>query len=30
MTDNFTIIKEFIQSQWSGKFNDFTDAFYAV
>lgn len=30
MTDNFTIIKEFIQSQWSGKFNDFADAFYAV
>lgn len=30
MTDNFTIIKEFIQSQWNGKFNDFTDAFYAV
>ena len=30
MTDNFTIIKEFIQSQWSGKFNDFTDAFYTV
>lgn len=30
MTDNFTIIKEFIQSQWNGKFNDFTDAFYTV
>lgn len=30
MTDNFTIIKEFIQSQWSGKFNDFTDAFYTI
>lgn len=30
MTDNFTIIKEFIQSQFGGKFNDFTDAFYAV
>ena len=30
MTDNFTIIKDFIQSQFGGKFNDFTDAFYAV
>lgn len=30
MTDNFTIIKDFIQSQWGGQFNDFTDAFYAV
>ncbi len=30
MTDNFTIIKEFIQSQWGGQFNDFTDAFYVV
>lgn len=30
MTDNFTIVKEFIQSQWGGQFNDFTDAFYAV
>ena len=30
MTDNFTIIKEFIQSQWGCQFNDFTDAFYAV
>ena len=30
MTDNFTIIKDFIQSQFCGQFNDFTDAFYAV
>ena len=30
MTDNFTIIKDFIQSQFGGQFNDFTDAFYAV
>ena len=30
MTDNFAIIRDFIQSQWNGKFNDFTDAFYAV
>ncbi len=30
MTDNFALIKDFIQSQWGGQFNDFTDAFYAV
>ena len=30
MTDNFAIIKDFIQSQCGGQFNDFTDAFYAV
>ena len=30
MTDNFTIIRDFIQSQWGCQFNDFTDAFYAV
>ena len=30
MTDNFTIIKDFIQSQFCGQFNDFADAFYAV
>ena len=30
MIDNFTIIKDFIQSQFGGQFNDFTDAFYAV
>lgn len=30
MTDNFTIIKDFIQSQFGGQFNDFADAFYAV
>ena len=30
MTDNFTIIKDFIQSQFGGQFNDFADTFYAV
>lgn len=30
MTDNFTIIKDFIQSQLCCPFNDFTDTFYAV
>jgi len=30
MTDNFDLIKDFIQSQWGARFNDFTDAFYAV
>ena len=30
MTDNFTVIKDFIQSQFGGQFNDFADAFYAV
>lgn len=36
MTDNFKLIKEFIQSQWrdksllSSQFDDFTDAFYMV
>jgi len=30
MTDNFKLIKDFIQSQWGGQFNNFTDAFYAV
>jgi hypothetical protein len=30
MTDNFALIKDSIQSQWGGQFNDFTDAFYAV
>lgn len=30
MTDNFKIIKDFIQSQFGGQFNDFTDVFYAV
>ena len=30
MTDNFTIIKDFIQSQFGGQFNDFADVFYSV
>lgn len=30
MTDNFTIIKDFIQSQWGGQFDSFTDAFYVI
>lgn len=30
MTDNFKLIKEFIQSQWGGQFNEFKDAFYAI
>lgn len=30
MTDNFKIIKDFIQSQWGGQFDSFTDAFYVV
>lgn len=36
MTDNFKLIKEFIQSQWcdksllSSQFDDFTDAFYTI
>ena len=30
MTDNFTIIKDFIQSQLGGQFNDFADVFYSV
>jgi hypothetical protein len=30
MTDNFKLIKEFIQSQWAGLFDSFTDMFYTV
>ena len=30
MTDNFKLIKDFIQSQWGGQFDSFTDAFYTV
>jgi hypothetical protein len=30
MTDNFKLIKEFIQSQFGGRFDSFTDVFYTV
>lgn len=30
MTDNFKIIKDFIQSQWGGQFDSLTYAFYMV
>lgn len=30
MTDNFKLIKDFIQSQCGGQFDSFTDAFYVV
>lgn len=30
MTDNFKLIKDFIQSQWGGQFDSFTDVFYTV
>lgn len=30
MTNNFELIKNFIQTQWEGKFNENTDAFYTV
>lgn len=30
MTDNFKLIKEFIQSRWGGQFDSFTDAFYTI
>lgn len=30
MTDNFNIIKEFIQLQWANSFDEFIDAFYMV
>lgn len=33
MTDNFELIKDFIQSQWSqlgNRFNSFKDAFYII
>lgn len=30
MTDNFKLIKEFIQIQWGDQFDSFTDAFYTI
>lgn len=30
MTDNFKLIKEFIQSQWAGQFDSLTDVFYTI
>ena len=30
MTDNFAIIKDFLQSQWGGDFDSFKDAFYMI
>jgi len=30
MTDNFKLIKDFIQSQWDGQFDSLTDAFYTI
>ena len=30
MTNNFKLIKNFIQTQWEGKFNENTDSFYTV
>lgn len=30
MTNNFKLIKDFIQSRWGGQFDSFTDAFYVV
>ena len=30
MTDNFKLIKEFIQSQWGGQFDSFADTFYTI
>mgnify|MGYP003298083424 CR=1 FL=1 len=30
MTDNFKLIKDFIQSQWGGQFDSFTNAFYII
>lgn len=30
MTDNFKLIKDFIQSQWAGLFDSLTDMFYTV
>ena len=30
MTDNFKLIKEFIQSQFDGQFNSFNDEFYMI
>lgn len=30
MTDNFKFIKDFIQSQWGGQFDSFTNVFYMI
>ena len=30
MTDNFELIKDFIQFQWGGQFDSFTDTFYTI
>ena len=30
MTDNFKLIRDFIQSQWDGQFDSFTDIFYTI
>ena len=30
MTNNFKLIKDFIQARWGGQFDSFTDAFYMV
>ena len=30
MTNNFKLIKDFIQARWGGQFDSFTDAFYTV
>lgn len=30
MTDNFALIKDFIQSQWCDQFDSFTDLFYMI
>ena len=30
MTDNFRLIKDFIQSQWGGQFDSFTNVFYVI
>lgn len=30
MTDNFKLIKEFIQSQWGNSFDESTDSFYTI
>lgn len=30
MTDNFKLIKDFIQSQWGGQFDSLTDIFYTI
>lgn len=30
MTDNFALIKDFIQSQWGGQFDSFTNVFYTI